>query len=479
MLEIEHIKLSELSKKIREVIKNAFDNKFYWVVAEISGHKFYVENDRHYCELVEKIEEKNTEAAKIKCTVWPEGSKNITAFEKKTGQKFTDGLQVLVKLRVEYHIIFGLSVVLTEIDPSFTLGNLEKQRLLTLARLLKENSDKIVLENEEYITFNKLLPLNNVLQKIALVASANSEGFYDFIGNITKNKFGYKFNIDHYFSSVQGAAAEEELKNKMVHIFESGKNYDCVVIIRGGGSKTDFLAFDTYGIARAVARFPIPVITGIGHLRDVSITDLMAHTNTNAPTKAAEFIVAHNRAFEENLNQIKKSLIIKIQQVLAYSQNKIFSFNSSILNKARNILTEKKDTLNKTKQIVINNSKNILFQNHKYLLNSTTQITAKPITTVSKKQNDLKNIANNLKSFSKINISNQQGYLNHFLSVFRIMSPKNILKKGFAIVKQNGKILKNGEQIEVGTELNITLAETELKTKVISKNKINEREYEL
>jgi exodeoxyribonuclease VII large subunit len=205
----------------------------------------------------------------------------------------------------------------------------------------------------------------------------------------------------------------------------------------------------------------------------------MAHTNTNAPTKAAEFIVAHNRAFEENLNQIKKSLIIKIQQVLAYSQNKIFSFNSSILNKARNILTEKKDKLNKTKQIVINNSKNILFQNHKYLLNSTTQITAKPITTVSKKQNDLKNIANNLKSFSKINISNQQGYLNHFLSVFRIMSPKNILKKGFAIVKQNGKILKNGEQIEVGTELNITLAETELKTKVISKNKINEREYEL
>jgi exodeoxyribonuclease VII large subunit len=359
------------------------------------------------------------------------------------------------------------------------LGNIEKQRLHTLAKLVKENPGKIFMEGDEYVTTNKLLPLKNVLQRIALVASPNSEGFHDFIGNITKNKFGYKFHIDHYFSSVQGREAEEELKNKMINIFESGKDYDCVVIIRGGGSKTDFLAFDTYGIARAVARFPIPVITGIGHLRDVSITDMMAHTNTNAPTKAAEFIVSHNRAFEENLNRLQKSVIIKTQQLISSSQNKIFSFNNSIINKSRNILIGRKDALTKINQIVINKSKSILFGNQKTLLNLSTQITSRPFATVRNKQNDLKNISANLKSFSRMNVSNQQANLNHYVTVFRMMSPKNILKKGFAIVKQKGKILKNAATIEEGSELNITLAETEIKTKVISKNKTDEHEYEL
>ncbi|MBC7865238.1 MAG: exodeoxyribonuclease VII large subunit, partial [Bacteroidia bacterium] len=139
MSEIPHIKLSELAERIRGVIRGAFENQFYWVVAEVSGHKYIAAKEWHYLDLVEKMEGKASEAAKLKCTVWSDASKKIEEFEKVTGQKFADGLQVLVKVKVEYHIVYGLSLVLSDVDHSYTLGNIERQRLETLMRLVKEN----------------------------------------------------------------------------------------------------------------------------------------------------------------------------------------------------------------------------------------------------------------------------------------------------------------------------------------------------
>jgi exodeoxyribonuclease VII large subunit len=441
--------------------------------------------------------------------------------------------------------VYGLSLVISDIDQSFTLGNLEKQRLNTLLRLVKENPGKIYQEDGEYITSNKLLKLNKVLQRIALVASSNSEGFHDFMSNIQKNKFAYTFNIDYYFTSVQGNFAEEELKNTMIRIYESKKEYDCVVIIRGGGAKTDFLAFDTYGIARAVARFPVPVITGIGHLRDVSITDMMAHTNTNAPTKAAEFIIAHNRTFEDELKQIQKSVIIKAQQRIAGAQQKISQMNSqvvnksrsvlirynnllllakqvvmnksqnsllnegsvllklnqlvinktanilskqnnllvqinqSVLNRTRTILTRQNNLLVQVNQSVINKSKAIVFTNTNKLLRMSTGITGRTQLVVEKRQNNLEHIASNLNVFSGKLLTKQQSNLDHYTSLIRSMSPKNILKKGFAMVKVEGKIVKDAAGIEEGKDLILTLSDAEIKAKVISKNKLHGNENDL
>ncbi|MBC7863826.1 MAG: exodeoxyribonuclease VII large subunit, partial [Bacteroidia bacterium] len=276
-----------------------------------------------------------------------------------------------------------------------------------------------------------------------------------------------------------GKEAEEELKQSMIKIFKSNKEYDCVVIIRGGGSATDFLVFNTYGIAQAVARFPIPVITGIGHLTDVSITDLMAHTSTNVPTKAAEFIIAHNRLFEEKISVFQKSIIIKTQQLIASSLNKINSTQSSVLNNSRSVLIKNKDGIVKANQTILNKSKTILFTLHKNLTTVSGLVTTSPFIRVRNKQNDLKNISNNLKSFSQISLNNQKSYLNHYVSIIKIMNPKNILKKGFAIVKQKGKILKDSEQVEAGSELTISLYESEIITKVISKNTTHGTENEL
>src|SRR5690606_28233649 len=185
-------------------------------------------------------------------------------------------------------IVYGLSLTLIDLDPNFTLGNLERLRKETLRRLVQENPDHVSLVKDQYVTRNKQLKLNCVIQRIALIGSPRSEGYTDFVHTMDHNQFGYTFAIDYYYSAVQGVSAEHELVKTLLQVYEKSKQspYDCVVITRGGGAKTDFLVFDTYALSRIVARFPIPIITGIGHHKDVSIVDLMAHTPTKTPTKA-------------------------------------------------------------------------------------------------------------------------------------------------------------------------------------------------
>lgn len=473
MNEIKHIKLSELTKRIAEVINQSFGTVFYWIVAEISNHKFYPNQDRHYFEFIEKVEGTNDPIAKVRGVSWFRGSQNIKVFEKETGQKFTNGVQVLVKVKVEFHQAYGFSLVLIDIDQSFTLGNLEKQRRETLLRLVAENPDSIQKVDEEYVTKNKKINLPVVIQKIAIIGSPNSEGYTDFTHTINNNQFNYKFSIDIYQSSVQGAASEKELINKLIAIFNSGIKYDCVVIIRGGGSKTDFIVFDSYGLSRAIARFPVPVIAGIGHHKDVSIVDLMANTSIKTPTKAAEFIISHNRNFEDAIIILQKTVVIKSQQLLSHALQGINSANVVLINKSRTIISHYKDKLYDFNQIVVNKTKTILYSRQTNLVSLLNQLLSKPKIITANKQSDLNNSLANLKIFSKKYLVLKQGYLGHYASVIKLVSPENTLKRGFAIISHKGTILKNGESISIDADLKITMQDYNINTKVISKTKSN------
>ena len=408
-------------------------------------------------------------------------------------------------------------------NPAYTIGNLAKLRQETLERLLRENADSINLVDGQYITTNKRAEHKIVIQKIALIASSNSLGYSDFTNTIKTNRFGYSFAIDNYFSTVQGIEAERELVKALVQIFNSGKKYDVVVLIRGGGGKTDFLVFDTYNLSRAVAKFPTPIITGIGHHEDVSIVDLMAHTHTNAPTKAAEFIISHNKAFEDSVLQVQQSIVIKSQQVFSKHFQLLSSINSTVVNKARNLIAAFKEGLASFNTAVVNSTKTILFDNKSSLLNIANQIIAKPkIMTSNKikdlvnisanlqvntqkylvsvnsnllnlskqivpqaqkitsnKMNDLGNLTGNLEMNSRKYFVNKGGYLRHYESVVRLMSPVNILKKGFAIVYFEDKIVSNAEKISEGSEIEVRLSNTQLTAKVKSKKQNDGTEFNL
>ncbi len=410
---------------------------------------------------------------------WGAGTTRIREFEFVTGQQFRNDINVLVKVAVSYHQIYGLQISVQDIDVSFTIGRLEQQKQETLLKLLAENPDTIQKIGEKYYTKNNRLPLNQVIQKLAVISSNNSAGYQDFVHTLENNPFGYQFTTHNYFTAVQGETNAEGILQRLIDIFNAGIAYDAVIIIRGGGAQTDFLLFDTYRLGRAVARFPIPVITGIGHQKNETIVDLMAHSPTKTPTKAAEFIIAHNHAFEEKVINLQKTVLIKSQQLFSTHFQALSALNTAIINQARTMIATHKDELTGYNQVVINEARAILYSRQRELLAVSGQVLSKPKIMVANRRNDLQNLVGNLQAFSRIYFQKKQAYIAHHETVFRLVSPANILKRGFAIVYHNGKVTASPDAITPGSNIKVLLTDTEINATVTSKNTTDGTEFNI
>lgn len=333
-----HIRLSELNHKIGAAIFNTFSNISYWVVADVTSHNFRDQKGYHSFVLVEKDPVSNRILAQIPGKAWGYGSERIEAFEKQTGQKFTNNINVLVSVTVEFHPVYGLQVTLVDIDPAFTLGVLEQQRQSVLEELASKNPEFIKRAGDRFITRNNQLKLNAVIQRIAIISSKTSAGAEDFLHTLQNNPFGYRFDVDNYHTVVQGENNADQFLAKIIEVYNSGKPYDAVVIARGGGAQTDFLMFDNYFIGRAIARFPIPIITGIGHQKNETIADLMAHTQTKTPTKAAEFIIAHNRSYEDAVMHLQRRIVVKSQRMFLSSFKELSRLKQDVISCSRSLI---------------------------------------------------------------------------------------------------------------------------------------------
>jgi exodeoxyribonuclease VII large subunit len=184
-----------------------------------------------------------------------------------------------------------------------------------------------------------------VIQRVAIISSKTSAGAEDFLHTLENNPFGYRFWVDNYHTVVQGENNADQFLAKIIEVYNSGKPYDAVVIARGGGAQTDFLMFDSYSIGRAIARFPIPIITGIGHQKNETIADLMAHTQTKTPTKAAEFIIAHNRSYEDAVMGLQRRIVVKSQRMISNSLKEIGSIKQDVISSSRSMITSHQRTL--------------------------------------------------------------------------------------------------------------------------------------
>ena len=471
------IKLSELSTRIRDTLNIGFGNQSFWVFADITNYSFKTDKNHHYFDLVEKGEKGLV--AKINAVAWAEGHQQIKQFEKSSGQVFKNGIHVLVRVSVDYHIQHGLKLVLHDIDTSFTLGELEKQKQETLSSLLAECPAFIQMVGEMIVTRNKGHLLKPVIQHIAVVSSKQSAGYEDFMHTLKNNGFGYTFFVDPYFSSVQGEANADEIFQRLLDVFNANKHYDAVVIIRGGGSETDFLIFNQFNLGKIVAKFPIPIITGIGHQKNETIVDLMAHTATKTPTKSAEFIIAHNRIFEEKILGLENTIIIKAQQIFHLGDRQLSQLKTTIVNRTRDYLNRYREEMIKINRITINNSGKIIHEKRNELVSLSSRLVTIPRISIGNRLNELQHIVSNIKTFNAQYLKNQLGYLGHFVSMIRVASPQNILKRGFAIVKKNNHIITNPEQIGKGDRLMILLSDSGISATVTDKKIFDGSENQL
>ncbi len=264
------------------MVKLTLDERFalpVWVSAEISEIK--VNYSGHcYLELIEKGTDDGLPMAQARAVIWRSQFPRISArFESETGQRLVAGIRLLAKVLVSYHELYGFSLQITDIDPAFTVGDLERQRQQTIAQLHEDGVWEM----------NRSLPMPEVVQRVAVVSSAQAAGYQDFCKELAKSP--YRFETVLFDAFMQGAAAEDSIVSALCKVAARPERFDAVVMIRGGGSRSDLTCFDSYRLCTYVAQFPLPVLTGIGHDKDTSVADLVAHTALKTPTAVAGWLV--------------------------------------------------------------------------------------------------------------------------------------------------------------------------------------------
>ena len=473
------IRLSEFTALIRQTLEDRFAGQTFWIIAEISNLNHYARTHTFYFHLIEKEEGSGQIKAEVSAVAFSQAAYEIEGFEQLTGQVFKNGIQVLINVSVNYHPVHGLKVNLNKIDASFTIGQLQQQREATLAKLLADNPDAVKLIQGRYHTRNQEVPLPVVIQNIAVISSENSAGLQDFRHTLAENSFGYQFEIRLFQTLVQGDEQGKQLVDRLIEIFRAEKKYDIVVIVRGGGAQTDFLMFDAYPLARAVARFPIPIITGLGHQKDVSVCDLMAHTALKTPTKAAEFILAHNRNFEENILQFQHQILIRSQQILIREKERIARTNQQIQRSTGLLISKHSESLNSTRQKVISQSTGLVYVHARNLNLLSRQMSTRPALIVGKVQHELSTYVKELQAGLTRFTQKQENYLGHYTTVFKLLSPATTLKRGFALVLDQGRILTDASSIKKGDSVQVYLNGSELDVTITKKQKNNGDQFDL
>lgn len=364
----EHIKLSKLLEQIEETIQNRFEREYFWITARTINVKKYESNRRCYLTL-EEVENGN-KTAEIRAVFWANYYHEIENFEKLTKQPFKDGTEIICKVRVRYHKIYGLNLDVMQLDIAHTLGLLELEKQKTLDRLLKENPKTIQLFDGIFKTFNNRLPIPRIISNVALITAPNSDGQRDFQQELKKNKHGYTFSVSEYLTTIQGDTASKLIIEQLKQIEKEKNKFDVVAIVRGGGSVTDFKPFDDYELAKYVASFPIPIFTGIGHDRNQSIVDLMAREQ-KTPTKVAATFIEQNFTFENTLIEIKRNFFELVQEQLENAKENLnnakrivkLSSPQAILNRGFAIITSGDKIIVDPKTITENTELQTLLKN--------------------------------------------------------------------------------------------------------------------
>ena len=318
---MEKYSLKELCDWIQEMVENDLPDR-YWVCAEIASMSV---RGHCYMELVEKAEN-GILAAKVRATCWSNVYHLLSAyFLQETGQSLHTGLQVMLEVSVEYHAVNGLSLNVWKIDPTYTLGDLAKQRQATIQQLTEDG----------VMDLQKALQIPSLPRRVAVISSADAAGYGDFCDQLKHNRFGFKFHVQLYPAVVQGDTAARSVVQALNSIAALEEEWDVVVIIRGGGASTDMSCFDDYNLASHCAQFPLPIIAGIGHTRDVSVVDMVVHTSVKTPTAAAEWLIERVAEQVDRVGGLMLRLQRATQNAISREENRLLLYEQQIFNAVR------------------------------------------------------------------------------------------------------------------------------------------------
>ena len=395
----ERYTLRQLNLLVREAIEDALPDE-YWVEAELSECR---ENSGHcYMELIEKDERSNTPVARASAKCWRQTWQMAKPyFERTTGQPLRAGMKVLLQVYAQFHETYGFSWIVSDIDPTYTLGDMARKRQ-EIIRQLKE---------EGVFDLQRELHIPTFAKRIAVISAQNAAGYGDFCRQLEDNDYGFRFDVQLFPAIMQGEQVEQSVISALNQIYNlhSPLNFDVVVIIRGGGATADLSGFDTLALAENVAQFPLPVITGIGHERDESILDMVANTRVKTPTAAAALLI-------DNLLRV-------LERLDDASQRITYAVNQRISNQKTKIAT------------------------------MTTLIPTLAIRVVSDQRHRIELLENRLPVAIERRLTNQKHLLESLSIKLQGFDPQLLLSRGYSITLHNGRAVRDPRQLKPGDEI--------------------------
>lgn len=406
-----HLSLFQLNSLIKKTLDSTLEPA-YWVVAEIGEIRM---NKGHcYLELVEK--EDDLLFAKMKANIWSNTYRNICSlFETITGRSLQRGMKILTQVTVSFHEVYGISLNIKDIDASFTLGERARKRQQVIDQL---KSDGIFEMNQELSA-----PL--VPQRVGIISSPSAAGLEDFTTHLADNVSGFGFTLKLFPATMQGDKAKESVIAAMHQVFQVQENFDVLVIIRGGGAQVDLDCFDTYEMAAHVAQFPLPVYTGIGHERDETVVDLVAHTRLKTPTAVAQHLLSQMGAFSEKLCQIQSKLEKDIHSFLQTQNYHLGHLQHEIGTAAKELIHDQRSKL--------------------YLYRSSLQYISKNVCkTQLEKVKVLDAVVHRLPA-QKLKTATIN--LRRLEKSIQYLNPEQVLLRGYTISRIDGKLLKYVKEI--------------------------------
>jgi len=427
----ERVTLLELNLLVREVIECEMPNE-YWVEAELSECR---ESHGHcFLELIQKDERSATPVAKASARCWASKWMIIRPyFERTTGQQLHAGMKVLLKVKAQFHEAYGFSWMVTDIDPTYTLGDMARKRQEIISQLKAEG----------VFDLQKELRLPLFCQHIAVISSETAAGYGDFCNQLADNPYGFQFQTQLFPAIMQGEEVEQSIINALNRIYNF--QFDCVVIIRGGGATSDMSGFDTLALAENVANFPLPIITGIGHDRDECILDMVSHTRVKTPTAAAAFLVDHLKQVFDAINDAQDRLT-------HYAQQKISTLNTQLSMIAETLprIFSTVKTRHEARLDTIATSLANLAQQR--ILHS---------------QFSILDLEKSLPILLNRRLMAEKHRLQLFEEKARSLDPTLLLKRGYSITLHNGKAVRHVKELQDGDTIETRLANGSVHSVVI------------
>jgi len=417
---MEPITLLDLNLMVRNQIRKEFRHTF-WVQAELSECKEHY-SGHCYLELIQKRADSDVICAKARATIWA----NVWAalkpyFEVQTGVNLQAGQKIMVEVTVEFHELYGFNLIVHNIDPAYTIGELTLRRQEVIRQLTQDG----------VIDLNKELSWPLLPQRLAIISSPTAAGYGDFMDQLYHNEYGYIFYTALFPAVMQGDSAVQSIIDALNRIIDTKIDFDVVVIIRGGGASADLSCFDQYDLCYYCAQYPLPILSGIGHERDSSVLDRVAHTSVKTPTATAEYLLANitQQAYRLDINADK--LILTGQSLMDAYRQKLQTSSESLKSRTRERIYVAQLMIERRKSNLLNRSENFLIQKNQLIVIQSSNLTHRAYATLDQIKYRLELMSKTVSSYS----------------------PDIMIKRGFSLTMCNGKIIKSAHELSVGSEI--------------------------